>query len=73
MTDDWKLALDELPLQQRLKAIVVYDLARDRAAGQPPDVAHATLRAAAQAEGLDTSHPWLAVAAARISASNPDT
>src|ERR687894_2644038 len=51
--DDWKSLLADLPLEQRLKALAVYELARDRAMGQPPDTAAATLRAAATAEGLD--------------------
>jgi hypothetical protein len=66
--DDWRSLLAGLPLEQRLKALAVYELARDRAMGQPPETAAATLRAAATAEGLDASHDWIPAAAARISA-----
>ncbi|WP_146146107.1 hypothetical protein [Geodermatophilus tzadiensis] len=66
--DDWRSLLDDLPMEQRLKAIAVYELASDRAAGQPVETAAATLRAAATAEGLDDGHPWIRAAAARISA-----
>ncbi|MGX5653632.1 hypothetical protein ACWKWC_02525 [Geodermatophilus nigrescens] len=68
MGEDWRGLLAGLPLQERLKAIAVYELARDRAVGQPPEVAAAMLRAAAAAEGLDTNHPWTAAAAATIGA-----
>lgn len=66
--DDWRSLLDELPLEQRLKAIAVYELASDRAEGQSFESASATLRAAATAEGLDDGHPWIQAAAAHISA-----
>jgi len=66
--DDWRSLLEALPLEQRLKAIAVYELASDRAAGQPLETAAATLRAAATAEGLDDGQPWIQAAAARISA-----
>jgi hypothetical protein len=66
--DDWRTLLADLPLEQRLKALVVYELARDRALGQPPETAAATLRAAARAEGLDDGLPWIPAAAASISA-----
>ena len=65
--DDWRSLLDDLPLEQRLKAIAVYELASDRAAGRSFESASATLRAAATAEGLDDGHPWIRAAAARIS------
>ena len=66
--DDWRSLLDELPLEQRLKAIAVFELASDRAAGLPVETAVATLRAAATAEGLDDGHPWIQAAAVRIRA-----
>jgi hypothetical protein len=66
--DDWRSLLDGLPLGQRLKALAVYELARDRAMGQPPETVAATLRAAATAEGLDAGHDWIPAAAAHISA-----
>jgi hypothetical protein len=66
--DDWRSLLADLPLEQRLKALAVYELARDRAMGQPPETAAATLRAAATAEGLDAGHDWIRAAAASISA-----
>jgi hypothetical protein len=65
---DWRTTLDGLPLEARLKALLVYELAADRAAGASIEVAAATLRAAAQAEGLDDGEPWIDAAAARISA-----
>jgi hypothetical protein len=65
---DWRAHLDGLPLEARLKALLVYELAADRSAGAPIEVTTATLRAAAQAEGLDDGEPWIAAAAARISA-----
>jgi len=67
-SSDWRTSLDGLPLEARLKALLVYELAADRAAGAPVEVAAATLRAAAQADGLDDREPWIDVAAARISA-----
>jgi hypothetical protein len=71
MTADWRSALDGLPLHERLKALMAYELASDRAAGAPVDTASATLRAAATAEGLDSRQPWIDAAAARISAGHP--
>jgi len=68
MDDDWRALLEDLPLEQRLKAIAVYELASDRAEGQSFESASATLRAAATAEGLDDGHPWIQAAAAHISA-----
>jgi hypothetical protein len=65
---DWRTTLDGLPLEARLKALLVYELAADRAAGASIEVAAATLRAAAQAEGLDDGEAWIDAAAARISA-----
>jgi hypothetical protein len=64
---DWRTSLDGLPLEARLKALLVYELAADRSAGAPIEVTTATLRAAAQAEGLDDGQPWIDAAAARIS------
>ncbi|WP_146220404.1 hypothetical protein [Geodermatophilus normandii] len=68
MDEDWRALLGDLPLEQRLKAIAVYELASDRAEGQSFESASATLRAAARAEGLDDGHPWIPAAAAHISA-----
>jgi hypothetical protein len=65
---DWRTTLDGLPLESRLKALLVFELAADRAAGAPIEETTATLRAAAQAEGLDDGEPWIDAAAARISA-----
>jgi hypothetical protein len=65
---DWRALLDGLPLEARLKALLVYELAADRSAGAPIEVTTATVRAAAQAEGLDDDAPWIDAAAARISA-----
>ena len=60
--------LADLPPKQRLTALAVYELAKDRAMGQPLETAATTLRAAASAEGLDASHDRIPAAAARISA-----
>ena len=65
---DWRTTLDGLPLETRLKALLVFELAADRSAGEPIEVTTATLRAAAQAEGLDDGEPWIDAAAAAISA-----
>lgn len=66
--DNWRAILDGLPLEARLKALLSYELASDRAAGQPVEVASAALRAVAVAEGLDDHQPWIDAAARRISA-----
>jgi len=66
--NDWRSHLDGLSLEARLRALLVYELAADRSAGAPLEVTTATLRAAAEAEGLDSGEPWIDVAAARISA-----
>ena len=66
--NDWRSSLAELPLEQRLKAIAAYELARDRAAGQSPQATMAIVEAAGMAEGLDTSHDRIRAAAEDISA-----
>ncbi|MGY1831741.1 hypothetical protein ACI8AA_15125 [Geodermatophilus sp. SYSU D01180] len=68
---DWREQLDGMPLESRLKALLVYELASDRVPGQPLDVTTAAVRAVATAEGLDTGQPWIDAAAARITAT-PD-
>jgi hypothetical protein len=68
VTADWRTSLDGLPLHSRLKALVAYELAFDRAEGQPVEVTGAALRAVARAEGLDEGEPWIEAAAASISA-----
>jgi hypothetical protein len=68
VTADWRDSLDGLPLHSRLKALVAYELAFDRAEGQPVEVTGAALRAVARAEGLDEGEPWIEAAAASISA-----
>ena len=65
---DWREQLDGLPLQSRLKALLVYELASDRVPGAPLEVTTEAVRAEATAEGLDTGQPWIDAAAARISA-----
>ncbi|MGY1810344.1 hypothetical protein ACI8AF_23500 [Blastococcus sp. SYSU D00669] len=67
-TIDWRTQLDGLPLAERLRALLAYELAADRSAGAPIEVTAATLRAVAQAEGLDVRQPWIDAAAERISA-----
>ena len=66
MEDDSRSLLADLPLEQWLKALAVYDLARNRAMGQPLETAAATVRAASTVEGLDAGHGWIPAAAARI-------
>ena len=68
MAEDWRALLEDLPLEQRLRAIAVYELASDRAAGRSLESGAATPRAAATAEGLDDGHPWIKAAAVQISA-----
>jgi hypothetical protein len=68
LPENWRATLDGLSLESRLKALLSYELASDRAAGQPVEVASATLRAVASAEGLDDHQPWIDAAARRISA-----
>ncbi len=70
MVGDWQHLLDDLPPEARAKAIAAYELAYDRAAGQPVDIATATLRAAATAEGLDDRQPWIEAGATCISATS---
>ncbi len=65
---DWRDSLDGLPLESRLKALLVYELASDRVPGAPLEVTTAAVRAVASAEGLDPGQPWVGAAAARISA-----
>jgi hypothetical protein len=64
---DWRDSLDGLPLESRLKALLVYELASDRVPGAPLEVTTAAVRAVASAEGLDPGQPWVGAAAARIS------
>ena len=68
VTADWRSSLDGLPLHSRLTALVAYELAFDRAEGEPVEVAGAALRAVARAEGLDDRDPWIDAAAASITA-----
>ncbi|MGY1813955.1 hypothetical protein [Blastococcus sp. SYSU D00820] len=68
VTDNWRSTLDGLPLEARIKALLSYELASDRAAGAPVEVVSAALRAVATAEGLDSHQPWIDAAVARISA-----
>ncbi len=65
-TSDWRALLDGLSVEERVKALLSYELAADRAAGQPVEIALTTLRAVVDAEGLDPRHPWVTAAAAHI-------
>ncbi|MGY1650930.1 hypothetical protein [Geodermatophilus sp. SYSU D01119] len=65
---DWRDSLDGLPLESRLKALLVFELASDRVPGAPLEVTTAAVRAVATAEGLDPGQPWVGAAAAHISA-----
>lgn len=62
----WRDEVENLPLETRIKALLVFELASDRAAGQPVDVASRALRAVAVAEGIDSTHGWIDGAAAEI-------
>jgi hypothetical protein len=62
----WRELVDELPVQTRIKARLSYELAADRAAGQPVEIAQSALRAVADAEGIDSRHPWVEAAAREI-------
>ena len=64
--DSWRHQVDGLPVETRIKALLVYELASDRAAGQPVEIATGALRAIAVAEGIDSTHPWVALAAQEI-------
>lgn len=63
---DWRDLLDGMPRETRIKALLCYELAADRAGGESVDVALSTLRAVATAEGLDPGQPWIPAAAAEI-------
>lgn len=64
----WREQVEELPVETRIKARLAYELASDRAAGQPVEIARSALRAVADAEGIDSSHPWVDAAAVEIAA-----
>lgn len=64
----WREQVEELPVQTRIKARLAYELAADRAAGQPVEIARSALRAVAVAEGIDSRHPWIDEAAIEIAA-----
>jgi hypothetical protein len=62
----WTEQLEGLPLEVRIKAMLTFELARDRTDGQPIEIAASALRAVATAEGIDSRHPWIDAAAAEI-------
>ena len=62
----WRDQVESLPVEARIKAHLVYELASDRMAGQPAEVAASALRAVATAEGIDSRHPWIDLAAQEI-------
>jgi hypothetical protein len=62
----WRDYVEDLPVETRIKARLVYELASDRVAGQPVEIAASALRAVAVAEGIDSSHPWIDLAAQEI-------
>ena len=62
----WRENVDALPVETRIKARLVYELASDRVAGQPVEIAASALRAVAVAEGIDSTHPWIDLAAREI-------
>lgn len=63
---NWRVQVESLPVEIRIKAWLVYELASDRVSGQPVDVTASALRAVAKAEGIDSNHPWIDDAAAEI-------
>jgi hypothetical protein len=65
-SSDWRSLLDGLSRESRIKALLSYELAADRADGQSLEMAIATLRAVAAAEGLDPDDAWITEAAAQI-------
>lgn len=69
---NWRDRLVQLPLDHRIKAVLAFELASDRACGEPVEVTARTLRAVACAEGLDTSEPWIEAAALDIARCRPD-
>jgi hypothetical protein len=58
--------VEDLPLETRIKARLIFELASDRVSGQPVEITSSALRAVAQAEGIDTRHPWIDAAAEEI-------
>jgi hypothetical protein len=64
--DTWTDRLETLPVEVQVKARLVYELASDRVPGEPVEVTSSALRAVAEAEGLDSSHPWIDAAARAI-------
>jgi len=69
---DWRDRLDGLSRGHRIKALLSFELANDRAVGEPVEVATATLRAVARAEGLDSGGLWIEAAAFDIAARGAD-
>ena len=65
--ESWTDLLEGLPVETRIKAWLVYELASDRVPGEPVEVTSGALRAVAEAEGIDPSHPWIDAAARAIS------
>ncbi|TFV79336.1 hypothetical protein E4P39_01435 [Blastococcus sp. CT_GayMR19] len=63
----WRDQVESLPVEIRIKAHLVYELASDRMSGQPVDATAGALRAVAKAEGIDSEHPWIDDAAIEIS------
>jgi hypothetical protein len=64
--DSWRECVEGLPVEARIKARLVYELASDRMAGQSVEIAASALRAVATAEGIDCRHPWIDLAAQEI-------
>lgn len=62
----WRDEVQDLPLEVRIKAGLVFELAADRVSGQPVEVTSRALRAVAVAEGIDSRHRWIDAAAAEI-------
>ena len=63
----WRDQVESLPVEIRIKAWLVYELASDRVSGRSVDVTTGALRAVAKAEGIDSQHPWIDEAAVEIS------
>lgn len=63
---NWRDYVERLPVETRIKAYLAFELASDRVTGQPVEIAASALRAVAAAEGIDSGHPWIELAAQEI-------
>jgi hypothetical protein len=68
----WREQVQDLSLETRIKAQLVFALASDRVGGQPVEIAASALRAVAVAEGIDSRHGWIDAAAREIAQQIPE-